>query len=101
MISLAERVRHAMEGAGIKARTFAVLVGCHFTTIYDLLKNPETVPLRIVQENIYDALDFLEDAIQVGILPINEKLTVAQKTQKIEQLFKSYMSPKQSESYTV
>jgi hypothetical protein len=32
--SLGNRVEKAMDAAGIKARSFAALVGCHYTTIY-------------------------------------------------------------------
>jgi hypothetical protein len=92
MSQLAERVETAMNGAGIKARTFAALVGCHYTTIYDLLnpKNKDAVPLRIVQENIYDALDFLEAGIQSTVFPLSGKLTVAQKTQEMKRLYAVY-----------
>jgi hypothetical protein len=92
METLGDRVETAMERAGIKARTFAVLVGCHYTTIYELLRNRGTqVPIQIVQERVFSALDFLSDAEKKGLIPLDKKLTVAQKTTKLKELFDSYL----------
>lgn len=97
MSQLSERVEAAMQRTGIKARTFAALVGCHYTTIYDLLRDPEVVPLRVIQENMYDALDFLESALDKKALPLADKGTVAQKTIEIEQMFLEYKNNKHIE----
>lgn len=89
-MKLAERVQAAMEGAGIKARTFAALVGCHYTTIYDLLRKDTLVPLPIMQQRIYDVLEFIELAIKDGDLPLDSSLSVAQRNKEIKQLFEQH-----------
>jgi hypothetical protein len=97
--SLGSRVEKAMQAAGIKARSFAALVGCHYTTIYDLVKNPEVIPLRIMQERILDALDFLDDAVRNNRLPINDpKKGVAEKTKDLERMFQQYKQKELSQS---
>lgn len=91
MSTLGDKVEEAMSRAGIKARTFAALVGCHYTTIYDLLKDRDTVvPLRIVQDQIYDVLDFLSEAADSGRVPLVNTLTVSEKTQELETMYSSY-----------
>ena len=93
MITLGDRVEAAMESTGIKARTLAVLVGCHFTTIYELLRNRDKqVPIQIVQERVFSALDFLEDARKENLLPLRGKMTVSEKTEKVKELYDSYLS---------
>lgn len=97
MNTLGEQVETLMQSAGIKARTFATLVGCHYTTIYDLLKRRDViVPLPIVQESIYDVLEFLADAVNTDKLPITANITVEQKTSAIVQLYTSYKTQKAS-----
>lgn len=90
--TLGDQVEKAMQSAGIKPRTFAALVGCHFATIYDLLREREKViPIRLTQEKIYDVIDFIDSAVKAGSLPLPEKkLTLSQKTRQIKELFKSY-----------
>lgn len=86
-MKLADRVSAAMEGAGIKARTFAALVGCHYTTIYDLVREDTQVPLPVMQQRIYDVLDFLEKAVKDGVLPLPADKSAAQRNKDIEALF--------------
>lgn len=94
--SLGDKVEKGMQSAGVKARTFAALVGCHYSTIYDLLKNRESVvPLRLIQEKIYDVLDFIDASVQAETLPLDNKLTLSKKTTEIERLYKSYSEAKQ------
>lgn len=88
--SLGSRVDEAMTNAGIKARSFAALVGCHYTTIYDLVKNPDVIPLRIMQERIFEALDFLEYGIRNKRLPLDHIKGVSAKTKELERLFDEY-----------
>lgn len=93
-MTLGDKVEAAMNGAGIKARTFAALVGCHYTTIYKLLENRTTVvPLNLVQEKIYKVIDFLHDAVQNGVLPLDASLSVVEKTKRIVALHESYNAP--------
>lgn len=95
MNTLGDKVETAMNGAGIKARTFAALVGCHHTTIYGLLKDrSNVVPLRLVQEKIYDVLDFLTDSVQVGVLPLKSDMSLTAKTAEVQRLYESYTKPK-------
>lgn len=96
--SLGKRVEGAMTTAGIKARSFAALVGCHYTTIYDLVKNPDVIPLRIMQERIFEALEFLEYGIRTKRLPLDHIKGVTAKTKELERLFVEY---KQRETNTV
>jgi hypothetical protein len=92
MQTLGDRVEAAMERAGIKARTFALLVGCHYTTIYELLRNRDKqVPIQIVQERVFSVLDFLSDAEKSGAIPLEKNLTVAQKTNKLKSMYDSYL----------
>lgn len=94
-LPIGKRVENAMKGAGIKARTFAALVGCHYTTIYDLVKNPEVIPLRVMQERIYDAVEFLEDAILTKQLPLaEENKSAVEKTDQICDMFRAFKQPK-------
>lgn len=88
--SLGSRVEQAMEAAGIKARSFAALVGCHYTTIYDLVKSPEVIPLRIMQEHIYEALDFLDAATRAGLLPMKHVKGVQAKTRELQNMFQQH-----------
>lgn len=83
-----------MNGAGIKARTFAALVGCHHTTIYGLLKDRKSVvPLRLVQEKIYDVIDFLVLFTSTGQLPIKGDVSLTAKTVEIQRLYNIYTKP--------
>lgn len=79
-----------MDAAGIKARSFAALVGCHYTTIYDLVKNPEVIPLRIMQERIFEALEFVEYAVRAGVLPINGVKGITAKTRELQRMYDAY-----------
>lgn len=79
-----------MHSTGIKARTFALLVGCHYTTIYDLLKKDDLVPLPVMQENIYNVLDFLEHAVANSTLPLNGIASTAEKNTETKRLYESY-----------
>jgi hypothetical protein len=95
MSTLGDKVETAMNGAGIKARTFAALVGCHHTTIYGLLKDRDSVvPLRLVQEKIYDVIDFLTDSTQGGLLPLTGEKSLTARTKELQRMYESYTKPK-------
>lgn len=96
--SLGNRVEKAMDAAGIKARSFAALVGCHYTTIYDLVKNPEVIPLRIMQERIFEALDFLDDGVRNKRLPLDHIKGVSAKTKELERMFQQYKQKELSQT---
>jgi len=90
METLSNRMESTMQAAGIKARSFAALVGCHYTTIYDIVKRPEVIPLRIMQERIYDVLEFLEDHTRSKRLPLRNVKGVNAKTRELERLYSAY-----------
>lgn len=95
--TLGDKVDSAMKGAGIKARTFAALVGCHFTTIYDLLKyRNEYTPIGIVQESIYDVLEFLADCSRRKLIPLANDLSVSAKTDQLLRMYSDYKNPSNS-----
>lgn len=96
--TLGDKVENAMKGAGIKARTFAALAGCHYTTIYDLLKyRNDYTPIRIVQESIYDVLDFLADCIKRNVVPLNNEMSVSAKTDQLKRMYSEYKNPANSD----
>lgn len=93
--TLGDQIETAMASAGIKPRTFAALVGCHYSTIYEILKNRETVvPLRLVQERVFAVLDFISASVQGNLLPLKGKISLDEKTRQLEAMYKSYMAPK-------
>jgi hypothetical protein len=59
-----------------------------------MLKDRNVVPLRLVQEKIYDVLDFLTDSTQLGLLPLKDDLSLSAKTVELQRMYESYSKPK-------
>jgi hypothetical protein len=46
-----------------------------------------------VQENIYNVIDFISDSVQSGLLPLKGEMSLSDKTNEIQRLYKSYSKP--------
>lgn len=89
MESISEQLKNVLAAAGVKPRSAAILVGCHFTTIYNIIRSPETIPVRVMQERIYDVIEFLNQEVKSGRLPDNSKKSNKEKTRELKDRFDS------------
>lgn len=89
-VNISDTVRETIDVAGLNPRSFAALVGCHFTTIYNLLSDKTIVPLRIVQERIYYVVEFLQYEVKNGSLPNMEICSNKEKIDSLKLHFEAY-----------
>ncbi len=93
-VPIGERIAIAMHAAGIKSRSFATLVGCHYTTIYSLIGKKSFIPVPVMQDKIHDVADFLEDAVKRGTLPLPPDTATTTRTILLASMYQSYTAAK-------
>jgi hypothetical protein len=73
--------------ARVSPRSFAKVVGCHYTTIYRLIKARDPNPYQMTEAALEKNVSKLEELIAEGKLPFDLGMTKKQKAESLQSLF--------------
>ena len=85
-MSLNDRVATTLRTAGLSARSFAELVGCHYTTVYRVIRSDDDTMHGTVRAAIERVLTRLEELVDLGYLPFNAKMSREEQTASLQRL---------------
>lgn len=87
MDTLSDRVAANLRTARLSPRSFAKVVGCHFATIYRVIRDGDENMHGITRAAVEAKVEKLEELIETGFLPFDRGLTKQQTEDTLQQLF--------------
>lgn len=91
MDGLGERCIAVLRTAGVSPRSFAKVIGVHYTTVYSFMKHGNTVHRLVLSLNaVKDGLDMLEKLVNLGKLPFDKKPSANDEITQLKHLFTQY-----------
>ena len=86
-MNISERLANGLRSANLGGRSFAKVVGCHFTTIYRIIRETEPNLHGITEEVLERKIARLEELVASGQLPFDLGMTRKQKAEALQSLF--------------
>jgi hypothetical protein len=86
-MSLSERTATGLRTARLSPRSFAAIVGCHWTTIYRVIRQEEPNLQALTGIALEKKVARLEELIEAAKLPFDHKMPRKQAAEELQRLF--------------
>lgn len=89
MSELGKRLSEKLKATRTSPRSFAEAVGCHYSTVYSIIKKPEREPHNLMLEALESGVTRLDELHISGVLPFPANLSLSEKTSELVKLFQN------------